>query len=111
MDQALALFGSSGRTDLLVLIAGLGRSYPREIAALTGLPMTTVIRAVDDFERAGVLVSVRLGRSREVRLNPDWFAARELTSLLEALVEREPRYRKLIAGAARRRPRRREKPV
>lgn len=111
IQRALSLFGSPGRTDILVLIAGLGRSYLRELADLTGLPLTTVIRAVDGFERTGVLASVRLGRSREIRLNPDWFAARELGALLEALVEREPRYRKLLSGAARRRPRRRAKPL
>lgn len=105
------LFGSPGRTDILVLVAGMGRSFPRELARLTKLPMTTIIRNLDDFERAGILVSVRLGGTREVRLNPEYVAAKELTALLEALVEREPRYREIIAEAARRRPRRSGKPV
>jgi hypothetical protein len=95
-----ALFGSPGRTDLLVLIAGLGRSFPRELARLTTMPMTTIIRTLDDFERAGILVSVRLGGTREVRLNPDYVAAKELGKLLEALVEREPRYRKIIGESS-----------
>jgi len=114
-DQQLstrqALFGSTGRTELLVLIAGLGRSFPRELARLTQLPMTTVIRNLDDFERVGALVSVRLGRTREMRLNPDYVVAKELRVLLEALVEREPAYRAIIGDAARRRPRRSSKPV
>jgi DNA-binding IclR family transcriptional regulator len=106
-----ALFGNPGRTDLLVLVAGLGRSFPRELARLTNMPMTTVIRALGDLERAGVLVSVRLGGTREVRLNQDYVASKELRALLEALIEREPRYRRLIAEAARRRPRRSGKQV
>ena len=106
-----ALFGSPGRTDLLVLVAGMGRSFPRELARLTKMPMTTIVRTLDDFERAGVLVSIRLGTTREVRLNPDYVVAKELASLLEALVEREPRYRKIIAEAARRRPRRSGKAI
>lgn len=106
-----ALFGSPGRTDVLVLIAALGRSFPRELARLTKLPMTTITRTLDDFERAGVLISVRLGRTREVRLNPEYVAAKELGQLLEALIEREVRYRTIVAEAARRRPRRSGKPI
>lgn len=105
------LFGSAGRTDLLAIIAGLGRSFPRELARLVKLPMTTVVRNLDDLERTGALVSVRLGGTREMRLNPDYIVAKELRELLEALVEREPRYREIIAEAARRRPRRSNKPV
>jgi DNA-binding transcriptional ArsR family regulator len=106
-----SLFGSPGRTDILVLVAGMGRSFPRELSRLTKLPLTTIVRGLDDFERAGVLVSARLGGTREVRLNPEYVAAKELATLLEALVEREPRYREIISGAARRRPRRSGKPV
>ena len=101
-----ALFGNPGRTDVLVLIAGLGRSYPRELSRLTGLPMSSIGRALEDFERSGVIVSTRLAGAREVRLNPDYVAARELRALLEALVEREARYRAILSEAARRRPRR-----
>lgn len=106
-----ALFGNAGRTDVLVLVAGLGRSFPSELVRLTGLPMTTVLRVLDSYERAGVLVGTRLGTAREMRLNLDYVAAKELRALLDALIEREPRYRELIAGAARRRPRRKDKAV
>jgi DNA-binding IclR family transcriptional regulator len=94
-----------------VLVAGLGRSFPSELSRLTGLPKTTVSRALEGFERAGVLVSTDLGHAREVRLNPDYVAARELRVLLEALIEREPRYRGLLTQATRRRPRRTGKPL
>jgi hypothetical protein len=106
-----ALFGTSGRTDVLVLVAGLGRSFPSELSRLTGLPKTTVLRTLAGFERAGVLVSTELANAREVRLNPDYVAARELRVLLEALIEREPRYRALLTQASRRRPRRSGKPL
>jgi len=96
---------------VLVLVAGLGRSFPSELSRLTGLPKTTVLRTLDGFERAGVLVSTELGNAREIRLNPDYVATRELRVLLEALIEREPRYRTLLARAARRRPRRAGKPL
>jgi hypothetical protein len=73
--------------------------------------MTTVGRALQDFERSGLLVSTRLGGAREVRLNPDYVAARELKALLEALIEREPRFSTMISNASRRRPRRPGKAV
>ena len=104
-----SLFGSPGRTDVLVLVTALDRSYPRELARLTRLPMTSVLRILDDFERSGPLVSTRIAGVREVRLNPDWVAAKELRTLLEALAERESRYSKIISEASRRRPRRRGK--
>lgn len=106
-----ALFGNPGRTDILVLVAGLGRSFPSELVRLTGLPKTTVLRALERFERTGVLVSTEIANAREIRLNPDYVAARELRALLDALLEREPRYRDLLAKASRRRPRRAGKPV
>jgi hypothetical protein len=73
--------------------------------------MTTVIRALADLERAGVLVSTRLGGTREMRLNPEYVAAKELRTLLEALFEREPKYLRMTAQATRRRPRRPGKEV
>ena len=89
----------------------LGRSFPGELVRLTGLPKTTVMRILDSYERAGVLVETRLAGVREIRLNPDYVVAKELRALLEALVEREPRYRTMIARADRRRPRRTGKPL
>lgn len=106
-----ALFGNPGRTEILVLVAGLGRSFPSELSRLTGLPKTTVLRTIKGFERAGVLVGTELANAREIRLNPDYVAARELRALLEALIEREPRYGELLLQAARRRPRRSDKPL
>jgi len=106
-----SLFGSPGRTDLLVLIAALGRSFPRELARLTKMPMSTVIRNLNELERAGVLAGVRLGSTRELRLNPEFIAARELKVLLDALAERVPKYREIIGREARRRPRRSSKPL
>ncbi len=105
------LFGSAVRSELLVLVAGLGRSYPRELARLVQRPISLVQRAIADLELAGVLVTRMSGKQREVSLNPDYIAAKELATLLQALIDREPRYRKRLAEAARRRPRRAGKPL
>ena len=78
----LKLFGTRVRTRVLLAVALLERSYPREIARLTGVPLMSVQRIVNDFERQGVLASRRAGVQREVRLNPSYFAYRELNALL-----------------------------
>ena len=89
-----------------MLIAGLGRTYPRELARLTARPISAVQRIVEDLERAGVIVTRLLGKQREVFLNPDYVAANELEALLQALILRDSRYREELSVAADRRPRR-----
>jgi len=100
------LFGSSVRAEVLVMIAGLGRTYPRELARLVERPISLIQKVVNDLELAGVLATSLRGKLREVYLNPDYIAARELAELLQALIDREPRYANRLAEAARRRPRR-----
>ncbi|MHB8229934.1 MAG: MarR family transcriptional regulator [Vulcanimicrobiaceae bacterium] len=78
----LKLLGTRVRTRVLLAIALLERSYPREIARVTGVPLMSVQRIVNDLERQGVLASRRVGVQREVRLNPSYFAYRELKALL-----------------------------
>lgn len=100
------LFGTTLRADVLTLVTGLGRSYPRELATLVGKPVSMVQRAVESLERAGVLRTRLIGRQREISLNPEYMAANELNALLRALVERDPRTQRQLAAASRRRPRR-----
>jgi len=105
------IFGSTLRSDVLVLIAGLERTYPRELARILERPISMVQRALEDLERASVIVTRLMGNQREVRLNPDFVVAKELYELLEALLERDRRYRDRLRLAARRRPRRAGKAV
>jgi hypothetical protein len=100
------LFGSSLRTEILVLVAALERTYPRELARLVDRPISMVQKIVAGFERSGILASRLIGNVREVSLNPDFVVAKELKSLLSSLLEREPRYGQRLLRAARRRPRR-----
>jgi hypothetical protein len=61
---------------------------------------------IEDLERAGVVATRLMGRQREVFLNPDYVAAKELEALLQRLILCEKRYQETLASAARRRPRR-----
>jgi len=109
--EGTRLFGSPIRSDVLVLIAGLERTYPRELARLMDRPISMIQKIVADLERSGVVVSRLIGNVREVSLNPDFFVAKELKNLLTALLEREPRYGTRLLDVARRRPRRSGKPL
>jgi hypothetical protein len=90
---------------VLTLIACLGETYPRELTRLMGAPLVSVQRIVDGLELDGVVSSVVRGRQRRVSLNPRWFAANQLRSLLLRLAEGDPRY-EALAASVRRRPRR-----
>jgi len=99
------VFGTVGRTRVLLALALLEQSYPRELARLTGVPLMTTQRYVNDLERLGIVASRLIGVQREVRLNPSYFAARELRELLMRLALGEPKLKDTIE-TLRRRPRR-----
>jgi hypothetical protein len=107
---ASRLFGSSRRTSVLILIASLTETYPRELARLLGAPLVSVQRIIDGLQLEGVVSSVVVGRQRRVSLNPRWFAANQLRALLLRLAEGDPRY-DALAASLRRRPRRSGKPL
>lgn len=105
-----ALFGSPTRTKVLLAIALLEETYPRELARLLGTPLMSVQRTVNDFDREGVTASRMVGVQRQVRLNPRYFALAELRPLLQRLSKSMP---EVVAAVKsfRRRPRRAGKPL
>ena len=58
------LFGSATRTRVLIALAALGESYPREIATLIEKPLISVQRILADLEDQGVIQSRVLGTVR-----------------------------------------------
>lgn len=81
------LFGSSIRTDSLVTIGRLQRTYISEIAQVLGRRVIEIQRAVASLERAGVVVTNRIGNTRIVELNPTFPAKDELYALLLRMSE------------------------
>jgi len=81
------LFGSSIRTDTLVTIGRLQRTYSSEIARLLGRRVVEIQRAVASLELAGVIVTNRLGNTRIVELNPTFPVRDELYALLLRMSE------------------------
>jgi DNA-binding transcriptional ArsR family regulator len=81
------LFGSANRTDSLVTIGRLQRTYVSEIARVLGRRVVEIQRAVASLEKAGVVVSNRMGNTRIVELNPTFPAKDELYALLLRMSE------------------------
>jgi len=106
----MKLFGSPSRSRILTLVALLDQSYPRELARLSDAPLPSVQRIVNDLEREGVVATRIVGRNREVSLNPRFYGADELRSLLLKYAKRDPELERR-ASALRRRPRRAGKPL
>ena len=107
---AMKLFGSPSRSKVLTLVALLDETYPRELARLADLPLASVQRMVNDLEREGVLASRVVGANRQVRLNPRFYGAGELRSLLLKYAKRDPALEGRVSKL-RRRPRRAGKPL
>jgi DNA-binding IclR family transcriptional regulator len=97
-------FGGRARTAVLVALAMLRDSYPRELSRLLQAPLSGVQRALTGLERDGLVVGRSAGRTRLFELNPRYFAETELRSYLRRLAEPEDQLKKRIA-ALRRRPR------
>ncbi len=96
------LFGSAIRTETLVAVARLERTYAGEIARLLGRRTVEIRRALISLEEAGVIVTMRLGTTRIVELSPRFEARDELYALLLRMSE-FPKYVK--RWNVRRRPR------
>ena len=101
----MKLFGSAPRSRVLTLIALLDRTYPRELARLSGIPLASVQRMVNDLERDGVLATRIVGANREVSLDRRFYGADELRSLLLKYAKRDPDLERRVSSL-RRRPRR-----
>lgn len=102
------LFGSPKRTQLLLLLSLIEESYPGELVRLLGITKASVAYMLDDLEAEGIIVSRLLGRTRRITLNPRYFGAKELRSLLLKLAEGD-RAVQTIAASRRARPRRKGK--
>jgi hypothetical protein len=104
------LFGSRRRTEVLILTALLGETYPRELARLLDAPLYSVQTIVSGLDREGIVATRLVGRSRLVSLDPRFYAYKELKELLLRISQAEPALQFAAAGR-RSRPRRAGKPL
>ena len=81
------LFGSPLRSDVLVAISRLQPTYPAELARVLVRRPIEIQRSLESLERAGVVSTRMLGRTRVVELDRRFPGAGELYSLLLRLSE------------------------
>ena len=98
-------FGGVSRTGALIALNLLEESYPRELARVLEQTLYGVQKALSGLEKDGLVASRMAGRTRLYRLNPRYFALRELRAFLSRLADSEDRLRARIEDL-RRRPRR-----
>ena len=109
LERNSELFGNRNRTVVLVAIRLLGETWPSELAAMLQLRLYSVQTILAAFEREGVVLSRAVGRTRQVSLNPRYFAHAELDALLWRLGQNDVGLQSSLASR-RRRPRRPGKP-
>ena len=107
--RAHKLYGGRLRTAVLTAVRLLGETYPSELANFLGVRLYAIQRVLESLESEAVIVSRSVGRTRQVSLNPRYFAHRELAALLWRL-GREDADLQSALSARRRRPRRPGKP-
>jgi hypothetical protein len=110
MNTDSSPFGGRTRTRVLVALALLDSSYPRELARLLDAPVSGVRQAILGLERDGLVSGRLIGRTRQVRLSPTYFARSELRAFLDRLGEADVELRARV-DRLRRRPRRSDKPL
>ena len=103
-------FGGTTRTRALLALQLLESSYPRELARILDAPISGVRKALASLERDGLVTGREIGRTRTYRLDPSYFARRELRGYLARLADADPGLRDRVTGL-RRRPRRIGKPL
>ena len=103
-------FGSATRTRVLLALSLLSESHARELARVIRASHSGVLAALAGLEKDGIVAARAVGRSRLFRIDPRYFAARELEPYLARLTEPESELRQ-SASALRRRPRRSGKPL
>jgi len=106
-----AVLGSIGAERVLIVIAGRGKAYAREIAKIFGLNPPAVHKQLDRMERNGLLVSREVGRTRVYEFNPGFAFKEELQALLEKALSMYPEEIRNEILLDRRRPRRKGKPL
>jgi len=103
-------FGGRARTRVLMALGLLSESYARELARLLDMPLSGVQRALQGLERDGLVAARAMGRTRAFRLNPGYFAFKDLKRYVLRIAAPETELQGRIS-TLRRRPRRTGKPL
>lgn len=111
-STALAeLFGSRAAEATLLHLFHYGESYGRAVSADFEISLDSVQRQFEKFERSGVLISKRHGRTLLYQWNPKSRLSSRLKDLVAVIYDNMPDEIKRQRFETRRRPRSKDKPV
>ncbi|MEO5913444.1 MAG: winged helix-turn-helix domain-containing protein [Luteolibacter sp.] len=111
-STALAeMFGSRAAEAVLLHLFHYGESYGRAVSSDFGISLDSVQRQLEKFERAGVLVAMRHGRTVVYSFNPRSKAAARLRDLVAVYYDSMSLEIKEERFAIRRRHRSKDKPI
>ena len=105
------LFGNATAEKVLLYLEQYGEGYAKGIAdTFDDLTLSMVQRQLERFERAGLLASQLVGRTRLFTWNPRYAFLAEVRALLAKALSRLPDQERRRYFSQRRRPRRTGKP-
>jgi len=106
------LLGNDTAEKVLLYLEQYGEGYASAIAdTFEGVSTSMALAQLQRFEKAGLLVSESVGRTRLFRWNPRYRFRREVRALLRSVMEALPEQERRVYFQARRRPRRSGKPA
>lgn len=105
------ILGSTNAERVLVFLLAREEGYAREMARFFETDLDPIQKQLDKFETGGVLVSRKAGRTVLYSFNPRYAFLQELKDLLVKALEFYPEGERERLLMARRRPRRRGKPL
>jgi len=103
------ILGSKNAERVLIYILAREDGYAREIAGFYKTDLKSIQMQLDKFEKAGVLVSRAVGRTRPYVFNPRYPFLSEVKALLEKALSFYPEGEREELVMNRRRPRARGK--
>jgi len=106
-----ALFGNRTAAKLMLYLFHYGEAYARGAARDLLIAVSAVQRQLDKFEGAGLLVSRMIGNTRVYAFNPRRPGTAQLKDLIRVYYEAMTMKEREQLFPARRRPRRKGKPV
>lgn len=105
------IFGNTTAAKMMLYLFHYGEAYPSGIARDMNITLSQVQKQLDRFEEAGILVSKLMGNVRIYSFNPKLGVTKKLKDLIKVFYDAIPLEQKEELFKARRRPRRRGKPV
>lgn len=111
MTSLQPLLGSRSKERVLVFLFARGEGYAREMARFYEAGLNPIQKQLDRLEAGGVLSSRPAGRTRLYSLNPRYPLMQELRQVLDKAISFYPQAERERLVLARRRPRRRGKPL